>query len=111
MLRFRLLALSLVAMSAPVMAQETVMRCVTETTAEMSRRICAPAPVTGDVKVELPEAVPPVVTAPGKDLTFSLALPQPPEAVVVIPERDIAALRPAPLPSFPQIAIAPPEPL
>lgn len=104
------LAIAAAMISAPAMAQETVMRCIIETTAEASRRICALAPVTGDLRIELPEAPPPVVTGNGRDLSFTLALPAPPDAVVVIPEKDIAALRPAPLPPFPRIDIAPPEP-
>jgi L,D-transpeptidase YcbB len=110
MLVTRLFALSLLVSASPVLAQQSVMRCVTETNGQESRRICAQAPVTDDVKVDLPEVAPPVITGDGKDLTFSLALPQPPEAIVVIPEKDIAAFRPSPLPSFPQIVVAPPVP-
>jgi L,D-transpeptidase YcbB len=118
MLVYRLLALSFAAaglvgsgaLSANAKAEESVVRCITETTADVSRRICTTVPVSGDVRVELPDIAPPVVTGPGKDLGFTIALPQPPEAVVVIPEREIIALRPAPAPALPQVSEQPPAP-
>ncbi len=91
-------------------AQESVLRCVTETTAEASRIICAPAPVTGDVKVAIPDVAPPVVTHQGRGLGFALGLPEPPEATVVIAPRELAAVAPPPPPAPPLIAIRPPEP-
>ncbi len=90
--------------------RETVTRCVTETTAETSRRICAPAAVSGQISIELPETAPPVTTDGGRGLSFAILAPLPPEFEAVIPEKDLASLRPAPLPPFPAIAIAPPEP-
>jgi murein L,D-transpeptidase YcbB/YkuD len=91
-------------------AQESVLRCVTETTAEISRRICAPAPVSADIKVDLPDVAPPVVTDSGNGLAFKLALPEPPPATVVIAPRELVAVAPPPPPVFPVIAVLPPEP-
>ncbi len=76
-------------------------RCIPETTGETSRRICAPAAVGSQFSVELPETAPPVTTDGGRGLSFAILAPLPPEFEAVIPEKDLASLRPAPLPPFP----------
>ncbi|MGL4239724.1 MAG: L,D-transpeptidase family protein, partial [Beijerinckiaceae bacterium] len=93
----------------PAPASETVLRCVTQTDEKVSRLICEPAPVTGDIKVPLPETAEPIVTGAGTGAFAAVALPDPPPPVV-IPQQELAVVAPPPAPAAPQPAPEKAEP-
>ncbi len=97
-----------VVLSSPALAQ-TAISCSTETDAEVSRRVCVAMPADGGVRLAPPETPPPLTTRNGAGLGFSLHLPLPPEAIVIIPPQDLAPVAPPPPPRI-VVLVPPPAP-
>ena len=97
--RFSLITLVLAGLTLPALAQESPFQCETRMENGLIRHMCAPQDLSSDIKILLPDVLPPVVIGnadgvalgAGSSPVFGLAVdpPEPPPTTIVIAPQDL----------------------